>query len=280
MREFRKTVEMQKYVCRMKNHGKTIGFVPTMGALHQGHLSLVEAAGRQADIVVVSIFVNPLQFGPKEDLKRYPRDLKRDKKTLEPLRVDALFTPDPAEIYPPGFKTFVEVEELSKKLCGRHRPGHFRGVTTVVSKLFNIVFPDLVFLGEKDFQQLVIIRRLVRDLSWPIQIISCPTVREYDGLALSSRNAYLNKQEREAATILYKALTFARKEIVENKEKDLNRVLFRTRALIGTEPKVRLEYLSAVDPETLEEVRQIKQRFLLALAAHVGQTRLIDNIMI
>lgn len=271
--------EMHSYSQKMRSQGKSIGFVPTMGYLHEGHLSLVEAAKRKADIVVVSIFVNPTQFGPNEDFRRYPQDPKRDQRLLKNFEVDALFIPTQKEMYSAGYKTYVEVEGLSKKLCGRSRPHHFRGVTTIVAKLFNIIAPDFAFFGEKDFQQQLIIKRMVRDLNLPVEIVILPTVREYDGLAMSSRNKYLNKKQRSAATVLYRALSLAKKEI-EKGECNAKRVEQKMRALIKKESLVRLDYLAIADPETLEDVKRLRNRVLVAVAAYVGRARLIDNLLI
>lgn len=279
MREIKSPKEMYQYSLRQKSHEKRIGFVPTMGALHEGHLALIEAAKKRADIVIVSIFVNPIQFGPSDDLAHYPRNLERDKKLLKGFAVDALFVPEAKKILPSNFKSFVEVDNLSKKLCGRSRPGHFRGVTTIVAKLFNIVIPDVAVFGEKDYQQLLLIRQMTRDLDFPIEIVSVPTVREFDGLAKSSRNGYLNPRERKSAAILYKSLSFAQREIAGG-ERDLNKILFRMRAMIGSEPTMRLDYLTAVDPQTLEEVKHFQGKMLFAVAAHVGKARLIDNIIV
>ena len=279
MREIKKLREMYLYSLKAKSHGKKVGLVPTMGALHEGHLSLVEEAKKKCDIVVVSIFVNPLQFAPSEDLARYPRNLKRDKNLLKNFSVDILFLPEAAQMFPAGFKTFVEVEALSKKMCGRSRPAHFRGVTTVVAKLFNVVGPDIAFFGEKDYQQQLIIRQMTTDLNLPVEIIALPTVREFDGLAMSSRNAYLNQKERKSAAILFKALSLAQREIGGG-ERDLNKLLFRMRALIGSEPTVRLDYLTTADPHTLHEVKAIRGKVLLAVAAYIGKTRLIDNLIV
>jgi len=279
MREIKNAREMLLYSTKAKAHGKKIGFVPTMGALHEGHLSLIAEARNKSGVVVVSIFVNPIQFGPGDDLSRYPRNLSRDKKLLKNLDIDVLFLPDASDMFPDGFKTFVEVEGLSKKLCGRSRPTHFRGVTTILAKLFNIVCPDLAFFGEKDFQQQLIIRRMARDLNIPVEIISMPTVREFDGLAMSSRNAYLNPKEKKSAAILFKALSLAQKEIAGG-EREINKLLFRMRSLIGSEPAVRLDYLTAINPETLEEVKNVRGKVLFALAAYLGNSRLIDNLLI
>ena len=264
---------------KAKSHGKKVGLVPTMGALHEGHLSLVAAAKKKSDLVVVSIFINPLQFGPSEDFSRYPRDLKKDKKLLTDLGVDVLFLPEAAKMFPEGFKTYVDVEGLSKKLCGRSRPEHFRGVATVIAKLLNIVMPDSTFFGAKDYQQAKIIEQMVKDLNFPVEIAVEPTVREFDGVAISSRNRYLNPQERKTAAIINRALTQAQEEIAKG-EKDLNRIMLKIRSLLGSEAGLRLDYLSAVHPATLEELRAVKGEVVIALAAHIGKTRLIDNIII
>lgn len=279
MREIKETKEMNLFSRRAKGRGKKIGFVPTMGAMHEGHLSLVAEAKKRSDVVVASIFINPIQFGPQEDFAHYPRDLKRDKKLLKALEIDALFLPEKNKMFPNGFKTYVEVGELSKKMCGRSRTEHFRGVATVVVKLFNIVDPDLAFFGEKDYQQQLIIRQMVKDLNLPVEIVSLPTIRDYDGLAMSSRNAYLDDKERKSATLLYRALNTAKEEI-EKGERDPKKITFRLRSLIGSEPSLRLEYVILADPETLEEVKRVKGKTLVALAAHIGKTRLVDNILV
>jgi len=270
---------MRLFSQKAKCHGKKVGLVPTMGALHEGHLSLVAEAKKRADVTVASIFVNPIQFGPSEDYSRYPRDLRRDKKLLKDLELDVLFLPEATAIFPEGFKTYAEVEGLSKKMCGLSRPTHFRGVATIVAKLFNIVCPDMVFFGEKDYQQQLIIKQMARDLDFPVEIVSLPTVREFDGLAMSSRNAYLNPKERKSAAILYKALKLAQGEIAAG-NKDLNKIRLRMRSLIGSEPSVRLDYLVAANPETLAEVSKIKGKILFAVAAYVGKARLIDNLLV
>lgn len=279
MREIKNLREMYLYSLKAKSHGKKIGFVPTMGALHEGHLSLVAEARKKCDIVVVSIFVNPLQFAPSEDFAAYPRNVRRDKKLLKNFGIDILFLPEAGKLFPEGFKTFVEVDALSKKMCGRSRPTHFRGVTTVVAKLFNLVCPDVAFFGEKDYQQQLIIKQMTADLNLPVEVAALPTVREFDGLAMSSRNARLNHRERQSAAILFKALSLGQREIAGG-ERDLNKLLFRMRALIGSEPTVRLDYLVAADPATLQEVKAIKGRVLLAVAAYLGKTRLIDNLIV
>ncbi|MFH1541524.1 MAG: pantoate--beta-alanine ligase [bacterium] len=278
MRVITSIKEMHAYSVSMKIRSKTIAFVPTMGFLHEGHLSLVEAARERADLVVVSIFVNPTQFGPKEDLSKYPRDIANDKKQLKNFDVDILFLPSAADLYPDEYKSYVEVEELSKRLCGQARPQHFRGVATIVTKLFNIVLPDYAIFGEKDYQQLIIIKRLVKDLNLPVHIVGLPIVREFDGLAMSSRNKYLTPKEREHATVLYKALQLAKKEI-ENGEKNCHKILLRVRSLVGSVPSMHLDYASIVDPITLVQIPKINGKVLIALAAHLGKARLIDNVL-
>ncbi len=271
---------MKKITLQAKRAGRVIGFVPTMGCLHPGHLSLVKYARKRCDLLVVSIFVNPIQFGPKEDFRKYPRDMKRDKKLLSSLDVDVLFVPKAAELLPAGFVSYVEVPGLSKKLCGRSRPGHFRGVTTIVAKLINIVAPDIAFFGKKDFQQLVIIKKMVADLNMGIGIVGLPTVREPDGLAMSSRNIYLDSDERASATVLYRSLRLARK-LVREGARDSRRVIKAKRQLITSQrPKVQIDYIEVCDPETLEEKTKIKGKTLIALAAYVGDARLIDNMFI
>ena len=277
MREIKSIDEMRSFAQRAKSHSKKLSLVPTMGALHEGHLSLVAEAKKRSDIVVVSIFVNPIQFGENEDFSRYPRDLKRDKKLLQSMGVDALFLPQGREMYPEGFKTMVEVKGLSEKLCGRSRPDHFRGVTTVVTKLFAIVSPDCAFFGQKDYQQQAIIRQMVKDLNLPVEIAALPTVREFDGLALSSRNSYLSPEERKKAAMLYQTLTLAKDEIKKG-ERDARKILSRAQSLLFSEPSIRLDYLQLVDPQSLEEVKKVKGPVVIALAAYIGKTRLIDNL--
>jgi pantoate--beta-alanine ligase len=264
-----------------REEDKTIGLVPTMGALHEGHLSLVREARRMCDVVVVSVFVNPTQFGPSEDFKRYPRDLTGDTCKLSDYNVDYIFAPPVEEVYPKGFSTFVTVEGLSEPLEGAARPGHFRGVATVLTVLFNTVRPDFAFFGQKDAQQTLVVRRLVRDLAFDIEVVVLPTVREQSGLALSSRNAYLADGERKAATILYRALAQAREVYMEG-ERNPKRLVEVVRAQVDTEPLARLEYASVVDADTMEKFDRIPddRSVLIAVAAHVGQTRLIDNIII
>jgi pantoate--beta-alanine ligase len=257
----------------------SFGLVPTMGALHEGHLSLVRRAKAECEHVGVSIFVNPTQFGPSEDLSKYPRDLDRDLKLLEPLGVDVVWTPPPEEVYPLGFQTWVNVENVSTPLEGAHRPGHFRGVATIVAKLFNAFTPDKVYFGQKDAQQVVVIQRMARDLNFPLEIVVCPTVREPDGLAMSSRNVYLIPEERQAATVLYRALSAAKKEF-ESGERDAELLRSILSSTIAAEPLAREEYVSAADPETLAELESIKEQVLLSLAVRIGKTRLIDNFLL
>lgn len=259
--------------------GKRLGLVPTMGALHEGHLSLVRAARRSCQSVVVSIFVNPTQFGPTEDLGRYPRDLKRDRALLEQEGIDCAFAPSVEEMYPGPAITWVNVEGMSERLCGRTRPGHFRGVTTVVAKLFDIVEPDVAFFGQKDAAQAAIIRRMVRDLNFPVQIEVMPIVREPDGLAMSSRNSYLSPQERRSALVLYRSLKRV-ESLFQEGERQSGRLIAAAADEIAKQPAVRLDYFEIVDPDTLEPVSIIARNSLVAVAAFVGKTRLIDNIVL
>jgi pantoate--beta-alanine ligase len=259
--------------------GTRLGFVPTMGALHEGHLSLLRAARSQCGVVAASIFVNPLQFGPHEDLGKYPRDFDRDSALLEKEGVDFLFAPLVDEMYPAGAVTHVTAEGLSDKLCGKSRPGHFRGVTTVVSKLFHIVEPDVAFLGQKDAAQVAIIRRMVRDLNFPVEIVVCPIVREFDGLAMSSRNAYLSAEERMAALALYRALKRLQGRF-EQGERNAARLIDAGMTTLIAEKSVRLDYLEIVDPDTLNSVQEVSGTALAAVAGFAGTTRLIDNILL
>jgi pantoate--beta-alanine ligase len=254
------------------------GLVPTMGALHEGHLSLVRRAKAECDVVGVSIFVNPTQFGPGEDLSRYPRDLDADLIALEPLGVDLVWTPSPEVMYPQSFQSWVTVEKVSRGLEGERRPGHFRGVATVVAKLFNVFAPDRAYFGQKDAQQTVVIRRMVEDLSIPTEIVICPTVRAPDGLALSSRNSYLNPGERQAATILFRALSEALAAYSQG-ERDAGALRAVIKTVLDREPLARTDYISVADPETLVELEQIEDRALASLAVYIGRTRLIDNII-
>jgi pantoate--beta-alanine ligase len=275
-----RTINEMRAACRAaRQEQPRLGFVPTMGALHAGHISLVRAARRQCDVVAVSIFVNPTQFGPKEDFSKYPRTFERDRELLEAEGVAILFAPSDQEMYPAGATTFVTVEGLSEKLCGRSRPGHFRGVTTVVAKLFNIVAPNLAFFGQKDAAQVAIIRRMVRDLHLDVEIVVCPIVREPDGLALSSRNAYLDPQQRQQATVLYRSLMRVQ-ALADGGESKSDRLIAAALEVFRQQPEVRLDYFEIVDRDTLEPVADTAQGALVAVAAFVGTTRLIDNILL
>ncbi len=279
MKLVRTIAEMQELCRSARSAGQQLGLVPTMGALHEGHLSLVRAARSKTDVVAASIFVNPTQFGPSEDFSRYPRDLEKDCAFLEREGVELLFAPAVEEIYPAGAVTWVTVEGLSDRLCGKSRPGHFRGVTTVVAKLFHIVEPDFAFFGQKDAAQHAIIRRMVRDLDIPVTIEVCPIVREPDGLALSSRNAYLGFEERKSALVLHRSLRRVRK-LFERKERDSAKLIDAARQEFATEPGVRLDYFEIVNPDTLEPQARIEGKTLVAVAAFVGKTRLIDNVVL
>jgi len=258
---------------------RRLGLVPTMGALHEGHLSLVRAAKAQCAAVAVSIFVNPTQFGPTEDLSKYPRQFDRDCRLLEKEGVDILFAPPVEEVYPNGGVTWVLVESLSEKLDGRSRPGHFRGVTTVVAKLFHIIEPEAAFFGQKDAAQLAVIRCMVRDLNFPVEIVACPIVREPDGLAMSSRNAYLNREERSRALVLQRSLQKAR-WLFGDGERSVAKLISAAKEVFAGEPQVVLDYFEIVDPDTLDPVERISRRTLVAVAARAGSTRLIDNILL
>lgn len=270
--------DMRRLVDRIKASGRRVGFVPTMGYLHEGHLSLVKEARQRADWVVMSIFVNPIQFGAGEDFARYPRDLNRDSELASWAGVDVLFVPKVEEMYPSGFTSFVEVVGITDRLCGAYRPGHFRGVTTVVAKLLNIIRPDVACFGQKDAQQLIVIKRMVEDLNMGIEIVGVPTMREPDGLAMSSRNKYLSADERRAATILYRALKEAC-ALIKSGERSGDAVRRIMRQTIEQEPLARIQYVSACDRGTLEELDPLQGPVLLALAVFLGETRLIDNTM-
>jgi pantoate--beta-alanine ligase len=273
-------VEEMRSACRAaRRQGQRLGLVPTMGALHQGHLSLIRAARAQCDAVAVSIFVNPLQFGPKEDLATYPRTLERDCKLLEGEGVQVAFAPSIEEMYPQGAATYVTVEGLSDKLCGRSRPGHFRGVSTVVCKLFHMVAPDKAFFGQKDAVQSAILRKMVRDLDLPAEIVVCPIVREPDGLALSSRNLYLDPQQRQSALVLSRSLMLV-KELYDHRERSSARLIAAAQEVFRGEPNVRLDYFEIVNPDTLDAVEDVSGGALVAVAAFVGTTRLIDNLVL
>ncbi len=256
-----------------------LGLVPTMGYLHEGHLSLARRAREECKSVAVSIFVNPTQFGPNEDLSKYPRDLERDLHLLESAGVDLVWTPAPEVMYPPAFQTWVEVQEVTRPLEGAQRPGHFRGVTTVVAKVFNAVQPDVAYFGQKDAQQAAVIRRMTADLNFPVEIVVCPIVREPDGLAMSSRNVYLDTDQRKAATILYRALTAA-KAAYDHGERDANRLRDIMQRTLASEPLARMQYVSCADYTTLEELDTVTGKTLLSMAVFFGKTRLIDNLVL
>jgi pantoate--beta-alanine ligase len=270
---------MKQVAAEAQRNGRLLGLVPTMGALHEGHFSLVRAAQRECSPVVVSIFVNPVQFGPSEDFHKYPRRLDADRAALETLQVDYVFAPPADGMYPAGFGTWVNVDGLSERLEGRSRPGHFRGVATVVLKLFEIVQPRFAFFGRKDAQQARIIRQMARDLDLATDIVVCPIVREADGLAMSSRNAYLSATDRRAATVLSRSLERARREIMSG-EGDIVRLIAALRSVIETEPGVALDYAEIVDADTLEPVMTLRKPCYIVLAARVGNTRLIDNALV
>ncbi len=278
-----KTIETVSAMSRLaddiRRRGERIGFVPTMGYLHEGHISLMREARRRSDVVVASIFVNPTQFGPREDFSRYPRDLARDCAMMDTVPVDVLFAPTASEMYPPGAQTWVEVTDITRGLCGKSRPGHFRGVTTVVTKLFNTVKPHLAFFGEKDFQQLRAIQRMVTDLNMDVEIVPMPIVREPDGLAMSSRNAYLSPTERADALALSRAIAAARTAYHGGVRSPVDLVATATRVLAAT-PAVAIEYVEAVDAETLDVPASSERPIVLAIATRVGATRLIDNVVL
>ena len=279
MRHIQSVAEMKAACREIKRSGKSLGFAPTMGALHEGHASLVRASTAKCDATIVSIFVNPLQFGPTEDLNKYPRALERDSKLLEQLGTDVLFAPSASEMYPADATTHVEVGELSERLDGLSRPGHFHGVATVVAKLFEIVRPDFAFFGQKDAAQVAVLRRMVRDLNMDVELVVCPIVREADGLAMSSRNAYLSAEERKQALVLHRALRSVQ-DAVASGEWNADRLIEVGKSAIAHEPAARLDYFAIVDPNSLEPVADISRGALVAAAAFIGTTRLIDNIVL
>lgn len=272
-----KTIAEMKTI-RQRMEG-TVGFVPTMGYLHEGHLTLVRRARAENSTVVVSIYVNPTQFGPKEDFASYPRDFDRDLELLVKEQTDVVFAPSDAEMYPPDFSTWVNVEKVTERLEGASRPGHFRGVATVVAKLFNIVQPTRAYFGQKDAQQLVVIKRMVADLNMNLEVVGVPTVRESDGLAMSSRNVYLSPGERQAATVLFRALSLA-SQLCQQGERDATKIRQEMTSLIQREPLAQIDYISIADPESLEELDLIDRPALASLAVRIGRTRLIDNILL
>lgn len=271
--------EVREIVSSWRKEGLSVGLVPTMGFLHEGHQSLIEKSVSQNDRTVVSVFVNPIQFGPNEDLEAYPRDLEHDKALVEKAGGNLIFHPEPSEMYPGHFTSFIDTTETTELLCGAVRPIHFRGVCTVVGKLFNIVCPDRAYFGQKDAQQLATIRRFVRDLNFPVEIIPCPIIREEDGLAKSSRNTYLSPEERQAALILSKSLRLG-KEAIENGEDNPQRVINIIKENLSTEPLARIDYVEIVDFENIQRVEKIKGETLVAIAVYIGKTRLIDNFII
>jgi len=263
----------------LRLQGKSIGFVPTMGYLHEGHLSLARKANGDSDIVIMSIFVNPVQFGPQEDFKKYPRNLKRDTALAKSAGVDVIFYPSAKSMYPAGYKTYAEVEGLSDILCGEFRPGHFKGVSTVVAKLFNIVQPDIAYFGQKDAQQAIVIRRMALDLNMPVEIKVMPIVREKDGLAMSSRNTYLSKNERQDAFVLRKVLLLA-KDLVRRGKRNSSYVIEKMRLMIQEKRSAKIDYIAILDAQTMAPVKFIRGKALVALAVWFGKTRLIDNIVV
>ena len=278
--EVAETIEsVRDLVAAARKRGGKVGLVPTMGALHVGHISLIEAATKDCDSVVVSIFVNPTQFGPGEDLENYPRPFEADLEICRKAGVDAVFAPAPEQMYPAENLAWVTVEKLTSPLCGRGRPTHFRGVTTVCAKLFNIVGPDVAYFGQKDAQQAIVIKRMVADLNMPLEIVICPTVREPGGLAVSSRNKYLNEQQKEDATCLYKSLQRCR-EMVEAGTTDARQIVAEMEQILERVPAAQIEYVSLVNAETLEDVRHISGKILAAVAVKIGPARLIDNILV
>ena len=270
--------EMKELSSQARAAGKTIAFVPTMGFFHEGHLSLMREGRRRGDFLIISLFVNPTQFGPHEDFKNYPRDFERDSKMAREVGTDILFAPEPGEMYPPDHQTIVRVQKVTENLCGRSRPTHFQGVTTVVLMLFEIVMPHVAIFGEKDYQQLVTVQQMVRDLHMSLEVIGMPTVREADGLAMSSRNTYLLPEERKAALSLYRSLQKA-KELLQKGEQEADRILQEVKGILQSEPLVKIDYAQICDALTLRDVDRIERDVVIALAAYLGKTRLIDNLV-
>ena len=279
MKVVKTIAEVREQVKAWKAEGLRVGLVPTMGFLHEGHQSLIRKAVEENDRVVVSDFVNPTQFGPKEDLASYPRDIERDAKLCEEAGADLIFHPEPAEMYAPDYCTFVDMDGLTKGLCGKTRPTHFRGVCSVVAKLFNIVAPDSAYFGQKDAQQLAVIRRMVRDLNFDIRIVACPIIREEDGLAKSLRNTYLNAEERAAAVVLSRALNKG-KALIESGEQSAAKVKDVIMEELCKEPLAKVDYVEVVDADSIEAIKELNGNVLVAIAVYIGKTRLIDNIMI
>lgn len=271
--------EIQKIADELRKNNKIIGFVPTMGYLHEGHLSLMKIAKKECDICVVSIYVNPTQFAPFEDFSKYPRDFDKDLKLCASVNVDYLFFPTDKEMYPNGYETYVEAEGITKKLCGLSRPTHFRGVTTIVAKLFNIVKPHKAYFGQKDYQQSLVIKKMVKNMNYDIEIVACPIVREKDGLAMSSRNAYLSSHERKDAIALYHSLQKA-KEMIENGEKNTAIIKNKITAIISSKKTAKIDYVEILNAENLGDLNKIGGKIVIALAVFIGKTRLIDNMII
>ncbi len=269
---------MKERSSQARREGEVIAFVPTMGSFHEGHLSLMREGKKLGDLLVVSLFVNPTQFSPSEDFKSYPRDFERDRKMAEEVGTDILFAPEPEKMYPPDHQTIVRVEKVTRNLCGRSRPAHFQGVATVVSMLFEIVMPQVAIFGEKDYQQLVTIKQMVRDLHMSVEVVGMPTVREADGLAMSSRNTYLSPEERKGASSLYRSLRKA-EELLQKGERDADRILQEMKRILRSEPLVGMDYIEVCDAHTLEDVQRIDGDVVIALAAYSGKTRLIDNLV-
>jgi len=279
MKIIKKPLNLSKSLKNLELKGRTIGFIPTMGALHEGHLSLIRKAREENDVVVVSIFVNPAQFGPKEDLSKYPRPLKRDLSLCKSAGVDYVFYPGVKDMFKEGFSTYIDVETLSGVFCGKSRPGHFRGVATVVAKFFNIIRPDNAYFGQKDAQQAIIIKRMAGDLNFPVRIKVMPVVRQEDGLALSSRNIYLKSRERKSALVLHKSLKLA-ELLIGNGAIHVSVIIDRMRRLILKDKAARIDYIAIVDPENLEPLKKISGKCLIILAVWIGKTRLIDNSLV
>lgn len=276
---YRSARSLTKKVFETKKRGKTIGLVPTMGFLHEGHMSLIRRARKDTDCVIVSIFVNPAQFGPKEDFKKYPRDFKRDFSLCEKENADIVFTPKAEEIYPENYVTYVNVEKITDTLCGASRPGHFRGVATVVAKLFNITMPDIAYFGQKDAQQAIVIKRMAEDLNMSVRIKVMPIVREKDGLAMSSRNVYLNLKERMQAQSISKSLKLA-KELFDSGEKDSGKIINEMKKVIDKQSEAKIDYIKIVDLKDLRSIKKISGNVLIAIAVWFGKTRLIDNVIL
>jgi len=279
MKVYKSISSLIKKVREVKKQGYKIGLVPTMGFLHEGHMSLIRKARKDTDYVIVTIFVNPAQFGPKEDFKRYPRAIKRDLMLCEKEGADIIFTPEAKEMYPKDYATYVSVEKITDKLCGASRPGHFRGVSTVVAKLFNIAMPDIAYFGQKDAQQAIIIKRMADDLNMSVEIKVMPVVREKDGLAMSSRNVYLNRKERGRAQSIYKSLKSA-KELFNEGERDSKKIINKIKRVINNQPDAKIDYAAIVDAKDLRDIKKISGEALVAVAVKIGKTRLIDNIIL